>query len=144
MMLIGMFSYAACLNGFVFLHVSLGKPFACSFGLNYTVFLFLVVGDFNFKEINWKTNMSAVSENHISTKFFECCRDSYFYQHVLAPTRERIANEPSTLDLIFTHRRRKRGGQGGPGPPNNLKGGANIPFRPPPPILHPHFPSISM
>ena len=59
----------------------------------------LVVGDFNFKEINWKTNMSTVSENHISTKFFECCRDSYFYQHVL----ERIANEPSTLDLIFTN-----------------------------------------
>ena len=52
MMLIGLFSYAACWNGFVFLHVSLGKPFACSFGLNYTVFLFLVVGDFNFKEIN--------------------------------------------------------------------------------------------
>ena len=63
----------------------------------------LVVGDFNFKEINWKTNMSTVSENHISTKFFECCRDSYFYQHVLEPTRERIANEPSTLDLIFTN-----------------------------------------
>ena len=29
------------------------------------------------------------------------------------------------------HRRRKRGGQGGPGPPNNLRGGANIPFGPP-------------
>ena len=24
-----------------------------------------------------------------------------------------------------------RGGQGGPGPPNNLRGGANIPFGPP-------------
>ena len=47
--------------------------------------------------------MSTVSENRISTKFFECCRDSYFYQHVLEPTRERIANEPSTLDLIFTN-----------------------------------------
>ena len=47
--------------------------------------------------------MSTVSENHISTKFFECCSDSYFYQHVLEPTRERIANEPSTLDLIFTN-----------------------------------------
>ena len=40
------------------------------------------------------------------------------------------------------HRRRKRGGQGGPGPPNNLRGGANIPFGPP--IIHPHFPSISI
>ena len=48
----------------------------------------LVVGDFNFKEINRKTSMSTVSKNHniISTKFFECCRDSYFYQHVLEPT----------------------------------------------------------
>ena len=33
-------------------------------------------------------------------------------------------------DIVF-HRRRKRGGQGGPGPPNNLRGGANIPFGPP-------------
>ena len=44
-----------------------------------------------------------------------------------------------------THRRRKRGGgAGGPGPPpNNLRGeGGNIPFGPP--IIHPHFPSISM
>ena len=29
------------------------------------------------------------------------------------------------------HRRRKRGGPGGPGPRNNLRGGANIPFGPP-------------
>ena len=41
---------------------------------------------------------------------------------------------------INIHRRRKRGGQGGGGagarPPNNLRGGANIPFGPPniPPI----------
>ena len=47
-----------------------------------------------------------------------------------------------------THRRRKRGGGqgggggGGAGPPNNLRGGANIPFGLP--IIHPHFPSISM
>ena len=37
------------------------------------------------------------------------------------------------------HRRRKRGGQGGPGPPNNLRGGANIPFGPP--IIHPSVPA---
>ena len=34
------------------------------------------------------------------------------------------------------------GGTGGPGPPNNLRGGANIPFGPP--IIHPHTPLISM
>ena len=34
-------------------------------------------------------------------------------------------------------------GGGGTGPPNNLRGGGgNIPFGPP--IIHPHFPSISM
>ena len=37
-----------------------------------------------------------------------------------------------------------RGGGGGGGgrPPNNLRGGANIPFGPP--IIHPHFPSVFM
>ena len=34
------------------------------------------------------------------------------------------------------------GGGGGCRPPNNLRGGANIPFGPP--LIHPHFPSISM
>ena len=38
---------------------------------------------------------------------------------------------PLALFVISLHRRRKRGGQGGPGPPNNLRGGANIPFGPP-------------
>ena len=37
---------------------------------------------------------------------------------------------------IIIHRRRKRGGQGGPGPPNNLRGGPTYPLAPPnnPPI----------
>ena len=47
-------------------------------------------------------------------------------------------NKDCTIKLLY-HRRRKRGGQGegggggggGAGPPNNLRGGANIPFGPP-------------
>ena len=35
------------------------------------------------------------------------------------------------------------GGGGGGHAPNNFGGGANIPFAPPP-IIHPHYPSMSM
>ena len=44
-------------------------------------------------------------------------------------------------------RRRKRGVEGegrGARPPNNLKGGSTYPFPPPPAIIDPPFPSISM
>ena len=46
--------------------------------------------------------------------------------------------------LIVIHRRRKRGGGRGARPPNNLRGGPTYPLAPPPPIIHPPFPSISM
>ena len=36
-----------------------------------------------------------------------------------------------------------RGGGGGSGAPQLFEREANIPFAPPPPIIHPHFPSIS-
>ena len=36
------------------------------------------------------------------------------------------------------------GGGGWPGPHNNLRGGPTYPLHPPPPIILPHFPSISM
>ena len=63
----------------------------------------LVVGDFNYREINWIDNSTAVSENHPTTKFLECIRDEYLYQHVNEPTRVRENNEPSTLDCVLTN-----------------------------------------
>ena len=58
----------------------------------------LVVGDFNYREINWVDNSTSVSENHPATKFLECIRDAYLHQHVQELTRVRENNEPNTLD----------------------------------------------
>ena len=61
----------------------------------------LVMGDFNFRGINWKTVTTSVGETHIASLFVESVRDSYFVQHVTNPARIRSGNEPSVLDLIF-------------------------------------------
>ena len=61
------------------------------------------MGNFNIKEINSELITSETSENHISSRFIECIRDFFLFQHVLAPTRFRSDNVPSILDLIFTN-----------------------------------------
>ena len=61
----------------------------------------LIVGDFNIKEINWVDIISPANETHISTKFIECIRDCFLFQHVMEPTRYRSNNVLSILDLIF-------------------------------------------
>ena len=63
----------------------------------------LLMGDFNFKEINWCEMTTSVNETHISSQFLECVRDTYFFQHILNPTRYREGNESSVLDLILTN-----------------------------------------
>ena len=63
----------------------------------------LVVGDFNYREINWIDNSTTVSENHPATKFLECIRDGYPYQYVKEPTRVRENNKASTLDCVLTN-----------------------------------------
>ena len=63
----------------------------------------LLMGDFNFKEINWSEMTTSVNETYISSQFLECVRDTYFFQHILDPTRYREGNESSVLDLILTN-----------------------------------------
>ncbi|CAG2209849.1 unnamed protein product [Mytilus edulis] len=60
----------------------------------------LLTGDFNFPDINWET-WSA--KDNISTNFLECIRDCYYQQMVDKPTRYRINQEPSLLDLILVN-----------------------------------------
>ena len=62
-----------------------------------------IVGDFNFKEINWSTHTTNVSTSHQSTIFLEQVRDSFLTQHVTKPTRYREGSIPTVLDLIFTN-----------------------------------------
>ncbi len=62
-----------------------------------------LVGDFNYKSINWSNWSSNTSEESIENKFIETCRDCFYHQHVENPTRRRGDDEPSKLDLIFTN-----------------------------------------
>ena len=63
----------------------------------------LIMGDFNFREIDWNNKETSVGEDHLATIFLESVRDTYLYQHVKEPTRYRSDNIPSLLDLIFTN-----------------------------------------
>ena len=61
-----------------------------------------IVGDFNYRDINWKTWSTHHGPESKESKFIECVRDSYLHQHVNEVTRMRGNDEPSTLDLVFT------------------------------------------
>ncbi|XP_069142291.1 uncharacterized protein [Argopecten irradians] len=63
----------------------------------------LLLGDFNYKEIDWKNQISLSGLNNPATKFLEATRDNFLIQHVTSPTRYRVNQTPSTLDLIFTN-----------------------------------------
>ena len=66
----------------------------------------IIVGDFNYKDINWNS-LSTPSKNmeQKKDKFLETVKDTYLYQHVDKPTRGRGSDIPSLImliDLIFT------------------------------------------
>ena len=44
-----------------------------------------------------------MSENHISCLFLEGIKEKFFFQHCKEPTRYRLNQEPSFLDLNFTN-----------------------------------------
>lgn len=60
----------------------------------------LITGDFNFPSIVWD---KCESRDKVSLNFIECIRDCLFEQVVDKPTRFRIGQEPSLLDLILTN-----------------------------------------
>ncbi|WAR18737.1 YWV1-like protein, partial [Mya arenaria] len=62
----------------------------------------MILGDFNFPEIDWSDWTVNKSETHPSFLFLECIRDNFLAQHVDNFTRYRDGQEPSCLDLIFT------------------------------------------
>ena len=61
-----------------------------------------IVGDFNFRDINWTSLLTHCGEQSAESKFIEAVRDSFLHQHVTEVTRSRGNDTPSTLDLIFT------------------------------------------
>lgn len=69
--------------------------------LNYSHYL--LIGDFNYKEIDWINLESTVGDLHPATKVFNCTQDNFLFQHVRTPTRFREGQNPSCLDLILTN-----------------------------------------
>ena len=65
----------------------------------------LIMGDFNYKDIMWNQDWStpSLSENSEEFLFVETLRDCYLYQHIDKPTRTRVGQEPSILDLVITN-----------------------------------------
>ena len=62
-----------------------------------------IVGDFNYKNINWSTYSTPCNEQSKEAKFLDAVKDSFLYQHVLEPTRARGKDDPSIIDLILTN-----------------------------------------
>ena len=61
-----------------------------------------IVGDFNYKDINWTSWTTGHGEESKEQKFIDTIRDCFFFQHVQKFTRRRGNDQPSTLDLVFT------------------------------------------
>ena len=62
----------------------------------------LLMGDFNFPDINWIDTYCSSSSTSLSAKFLEVIQDSFLIQHVQEPTRHQPDQQPSVLDLIIT------------------------------------------
>ena len=60
----------------------------------------LILGDFNYKEINWDTE--TCTGNTAASNFLDTCRDCFLIQHQREPTRIRAGQTPSLDDLVLT------------------------------------------
>ena len=63
----------------------------------------LIMGDFNYRSIDWNSWTTTSSDSSSDSKFIESARDGFYYQHILEPTRGRIGQKPSCIDLVFTN-----------------------------------------
>ena len=63
----------------------------------------LILGDFNYPQIDWQNENSKVDENHIASKFLKATKDNFYTQHQKTPTRHRKGQQSNTLDLVFTN-----------------------------------------
>ncbi len=59
----------------------------------------VIMGDFNYKEINWEEDSGTGVEQE---KFIECIQQNLLVQHVTEITRFRGNDIPSRVDLIFS------------------------------------------
>ena len=64
----------------------------------------LILGDFNFKEIDWQNGKCNTLPTHPAHKFLLACKNAFLIQNQTEITRFRKGEEPSLLDLVLTNR----------------------------------------
>jgi len=62
----------------------------------------LIIGDFNYPEIDYENEIVSAGERASSTRFFNKTQELCLIQHVTEPTRIRQGQQSSVLDYIFT------------------------------------------
>ena len=62
----------------------------------------IIMGDFNYKHINWKNWSTSKNESSDEYKFIESVKDAYLHQHIKEPTRSRGTQQENLLDLVLT------------------------------------------
>ncbi len=63
----------------------------------------LLIGDFNYRDIDWTNELCNTEQETDANRFLEATRDAFLIQHQTTPTRHRIDQTPSLLDLVFTN-----------------------------------------
>ena len=63
---------------------------------------FILVGDFNFNDIDWY-KWCSLQNKASSCQFLNALRDNLLLQHIDVPTRRRGTDNPHVLDLVITN-----------------------------------------
>ena len=63
----------------------------------------LIMGDFNYPDVDWSTYTSLSSLPHGSSQLIDCLHDNFIYQTVRDYTRFREGQQPSLLDLVIVN-----------------------------------------
>ena len=64
---------------------------------------FVLLGDFNLPDIDWKEESSTKSIEHLSSRFLEYCMLDGMTQFVTHPTHHRTTQTPTLIDLILSN-----------------------------------------
>ena len=63
----------------------------------------ILVGDFNYRDIDWKKDLSGTGDKQLASKFLKCIHSNYLVQLVDEPTHHRGTQTPTLIDLILTN-----------------------------------------
>jgi len=69
----------------------------------YSFTQFLLMGDFNYPEIDWSSLTASGGDSTPAATFLNTCEDTFLIQHVQNPTRSRGNQHPPLLDLVLLH-----------------------------------------